>query len=252
MSSLRAQFQRRRTVIARVGAVVLPVGLAALLVPFRPTFAPTAAALLLVAVIVGVAAVGDRMAGYLAAVVATLSFDFFLTQPYLRLQITQRADLETAICLFLVGVVVTEIVMQSKRFHRSAQEQSEFVGLIHAVSELVTSGASRADVVNLVSDELVGLLHLRGCSYETGNAGRKRMRIEHNGDVLLGGRLWGAHELGLPGSEVELPVHDGGLVVGRFVLVPTPGWPVSHQRRVVAVALSDQVGAVLRPHLRSA
>ena len=78
------------------------------------------------------------------------------------------------------------------------------------------------------------------------------MRIEHNGDVLLGGRVWGVHELGLPGSEVELPVQDRGLVVGRFVLTPTPAWPVSQQRRVVAVALSDQVGAVLRPHLRSA
>ncbi len=245
-------FKSRRTVIARVGAVVLPVGLAALLVPFRATFAATAAALLLVAVIVGVAAVGDRPAGYLATVAATLSFDFFLTQPYERLQITHRADLETAICLFLVGVVVTEIIMQSKRFHRVAQEQSAFVSLIHAVSELVTSGASEAEVVSLVSDELVALLHLRACSYETGDATRARMRIEPNGDVLLAGRLWDAHELGLPGSEVELPVHDRGLVVGRFVLVPTPAWPVSQQRRVVAVALSDQVGAVLRPHLRSA
>jgi K+-sensing histidine kinase KdpD len=252
MSSMGALFQRQRTVIARVGAIVLPVGLAALLVPFRATFAATAAALLLVAVIVGVAAVGDRVAGYTATVAATLSFDFFLTKPYERLQITHRADLETAICLFLVGVVVTEIVMQSKRFHRAAQEQSAFVGLIHAVSELVTSGASRGDVVNLVSDELVGLLHLRACYYEAGHAARVRMRIERNGDVLLGGRLWGADELGLPGSEVELAVHDRGLVVGRFVLVPTPAWPVSQQRRVVAVALSDQVGAVLRPHLRSA
>ena len=101
--------------MARVGAVVLPLGLAALLVPFRVTFAAPAAALLLVAVIVGVATLGERMAGYLATVVATLSFDFFLTQPYERLEITHRADLETAICLFLVGVVVTEIAMQSKR-----------------------------------------------------------------------------------------------------------------------------------------
>ena len=231
---------------------MLPVGLAALLVPFRATFASPAAALLLVAVIVAVAAVGDRVAGYLASVVATLSFDFFLTQPYQRFDITHRADLETAICLFLVGVVVTEIAMQSKRFHRSAREQSEFVGLIHSVSELATSGASQAEVLDVVSDDLVALLHLRACRYEAGQPARARMRIEHNGDVLLGGRVWGVHELGLPGAEVELPVQDRGLVVGRFVLTPTPAWPVSQQRRVVAVALSDQVGALLRPHLRSA
>ncbi len=252
MNNLLLLVQRRRRLVARVGAVVLPLGLAALLVPFRATFAAPAAALLLVAVIVGVATLGERVAGYLATVVATLSFDFFLTQPYERLEITHRADLETAICLFLVGVVVTEITMQSKRFHRVAQEQSAFVGLIHSVSELVTSGASQAEVIGIVCDELVALLHLRACHYEVGEPARARMRIEHNGDVFLGGRVWGAHELGLPGSEVELAVHDRGLVVGRFVLTPTPAWPVSQQRRVVAVALSDQVGAVLRPHLRSA
>jgi K+-sensing histidine kinase KdpD len=232
--------------------VVLPLGLAALLVPFRASFASPAAALLLVAAIVAVSALGERLAGYLAAVVATLSFDFLLTQPYERLEITHRADLETAICLFLVGMVVTEIVLQSKRFHRAAQEQSEFVGLIHGVSELVTSGASQSEVVDIVCDEVQALLHLRACRYEMGEPSRARMRIEHNGDVLLGGRVWGVHELGLPGAEVELPVHDRGLVVGRFVLTPTPAWPVSQQRRVVAVALSDQVGALLRPHLRSA
>ena len=151
-----------------MAAVVLPVGLAALLVPFRATLASPAAALLLVALIVGVAAVGDRVAGYLASVVATLSFDYFLTQPYERLDITHRADLETAICLFLVGVVVTEITMRSQRFHRAAREQSEFVGLIHSVSELATSGASQAQVLDVVCDDLVALLHVRACRYEKG------------------------------------------------------------------------------------
>ena len=114
------------------------------------------------------AAVGDRLAGYLASVVATLSFDFFLTQPYERLDITHRADVETAICLFVVGVVVTEIAMQSKRFHRAAREQSEFVGLIHSVSELATSGAQQAEVLDVVCEDLETLLHLRACRYEAG------------------------------------------------------------------------------------
>ncbi len=104
----------------------------------------------------------------------------------------------------------------------------------------------------MVSDELVALLHLRACRYVPGEADRPRMRIEPNGDVLLGGRVWGVHRLGLPGPEMEMPVQDRGSIVGRFVLTTTPGWPVSRQRRVVAVALTDQVGAALRSHLRSA
>ena len=50
-----------RDQIALVAAVVLPLGVAALLVPFRSSFANTASALILVAVIVAVAALGNRV-----------------------------------------------------------------------------------------------------------------------------------------------------------------------------------------------
>ena len=63
--------------------------------------------------------------------------------------------------------------------------------------------------------------------------------------------LWGAHNMGLPSSAVDLVVQARGQVLGRFVLTPTPGYPVSLHRRVVAVAIADQVGAALRPQLRS-
>jgi hypothetical protein len=53
------------------------------------------------------------------------------------------------------------------------------------------------------------------------------------------------HSIGFPGKEVELPVIGHGLVLGRYVLVPTPAEPVSFDKRIVAVALADQVGAVL-------
>ena len=35
--------------------------------------------------------------------------------------------------------------------------------------------------------------------------------------------------------------------LGRFVMTPTPGYEISYERRVVAVAIADQVGAALRP-----
>jgi hypothetical protein len=81
---------------------------------------------------------------------------------------------------------------------------------------------------------------------------RRMTRIEHDGQVLLGGLLWGVHEMGLPGRELELLVQSRGHVLGRFLIKPTPAWPVSLRRRVVAVALADQAGAALTPRLRSA
>jgi hypothetical protein len=236
----------------RIAGVFLPIAIAALLIPFRATFAATAAALVLIAVIVAVSAPGDRVSGYLATVSSTLSFDVLLTEPYGRLAITHRPDLETAICLFVVGIAVTELSVRSRRHRETATEESEHLGLLHSVSEMVASGASEEDVARNVREQLVDLLHLRSCRYTAIPARRPMFRIEDSGDVFLAGRLWAVDSMGLPGPEIELPVRVDGRTVARFVLAPTLGWPVSLERRLVAVALADQVGAALRPHLRSA
>ncbi len=223
----------------------------AILVPFRPSFANTAAALILVAVIVAVAALGNRAAGFVATVSATVWFDFFLTRPYEKFDITHRPDIETAVCLFVVGLIVTELAARNRHHHETAVEEADFVGLIHDVSELAASGAPSRDVVERVRRELVPLLLLRDCRYESGGTSHPMTRIEHDGQVLLAGRTWAVDQLGLPGPEVELLVQIQGRTLGRFVLTPTPGTPVSHERRVVAVAIADQVGPSLRPLLGS-
>jgi K+-sensing histidine kinase KdpD len=243
---------RNPQAVTRITGVILPIGVAALLIPFRATFASTAAALVLVAVVVGVSAPGDRVSGYLATVSSTLSFDVFLTQPYGRLAISHRPDLETAICLFVVGIAVTELSVRSRHHRETATEEAEHLSVLHSVSELVASGASEEEVARTVRDYLVGLLHLRSCQYTTKPSERPRFHIEDSGNVFLAGRLWAVNAMGLPGPEIELPVKVEGHAMARFVLGPTPGWPVSRERRLVAVALADQVGASLRPHLRSA
>ena len=227
-------------------------GFAALLVPFRGDFANTASALILVAVIVAVAALGNRFSGFVATVGATLWFDVFLTEPYERLAITHRPDIETAVCLFVVGIIVTELAARNRHHHASATEEADYVGLIYEVSELVASGAPATDVRERVRQRAgrsapPASLPLRG-----GPGARPMMRLDHDGHVLLGGRVWGVERMGLPGPEIELLVQNRGEPLGRFILTPTPGYEVPLQPRVVAVALADQVGAALRPQLRSA
>jgi K+-sensing histidine kinase KdpD len=246
------RFRPYRDQLALAAAVVLPLGVAAVLVPVRSDFANTASALILVAVIVAVAALGNRFSGFVATVSATLWFDYFLTQPYERLAITHRPDIETAVCLFVVGITVTELAARNRHHHETATEEADYVSLIYDVSELVASGAPGSEVLERVRSALVDLLHLRACRYEWNPGSRPMMRLEHDGQVLLGGRLWGVDRIGLPGPEIELVVQHRGQALGRFVLTPTPGYEVSLQPRVVAVALADQVGGSLGPRLRSA
>ncbi len=240
-----------RDQIALVAAVVLPLGVAAILVPFRSSFANTASALILVAVIVGVAALGNRFSGWVATVSATVWFDYFLTRPYEKLAITHRPDIETAVSLFVVGIIVTELAARNRHHYETATQEADFVGLFHEVSELATSGASSREVVERVRSELIDLMHLQACRYESGSAERPVLRLEHDGRVFLGGRVWGVDRMGLPGPEIELLVQSQGRTLGRFVMTPTPGYEVSYERRVVAVAIADQVGASLRPLLGS-
>jgi Domain of unknown function (DUF4118) len=224
----------------------------AIMVPFRSNFADPAAALVLVAVIVAVAIVGNRAGGFVATVSATIWFDFFLTRPYERFAITRRPDIETAVSLFVVGLIVTEMAARNRRHRAIATEESDYVGLIYRISELAVSGAAANVVVERAGQELIDLLHLRACRYEAGPALRPALQIENDGHVLIGGSVWAVDVMGLPGPDLELLVRSRGQTQGRFVLTPTPGHPVELQRRVVAVAIADQVGAAVRPHLRSA
>jgi hypothetical protein len=244
--------QTHRDAIAVVAGLVLPIAVAAVLVPFRASFVTTASALILVAVVVGVASIGNRGAGFLAAVSASLWFDFFLTKPYERFAITQRADIETAVSLFVVGIAVTELAARSRHHRGVASEKSDYVGIIYHLSEMAAAGAPAEQVLAHASDELIALLHLRSCRYDARLVERRAGRIEPDGHVYLGSVRWGAEHMGLPGKELEILVRARGQVVGGFVLEPTPAWPVSKERCLVAIAVADQVGSVFTPALRSA
>jgi Domain of unknown function (DUF4118) len=62
-------------------AVAVPLAAAAVLLPFRTSLSNTNIALLLVVVVVAVAAIGNAVAGGIAAVSAAAWFDFFLPCP---------------------------------------------------------------------------------------------------------------------------------------------------------------------------
>jgi K+-sensing histidine kinase KdpD len=228
-----------------LAGVVAPVGVAAALIPLRDQVDATNVALILVAVVVAVAAMGRRLAGALAALSAFLSFDFFHTRPFYSLAINHRSDLETAVLLGVVGLFVSDLAVRSNRHRSAADRSSADIARIHAVAELVADDAAPQDVVTAVGYELKDLLSLRSVRFQADAADGPRPRLEKDGEVTMGALRWGVDSMGLPGKEVDLVVQGRGQTLGRFVLVPTPGLPVSWDRRVVAVALADQVGSAL-------
>src|ERR1700742_1817915 len=86
--------------------VLGPVLVAGALVGVRDEINNANVALVLVLVVVVAAVTGGWQAGAVAAVSSALSFDFFHTQPYLSLTIDSQDDVETAVLLLCVGVIV--------------------------------------------------------------------------------------------------------------------------------------------------
>ncbi len=242
----------RRTSLAKICGVVVPLGVSASLVPARASLVGTAAALILVAIIAAIAILGNRFAGVVASASSALWFDFFLTRPYERFAISHRADLETTISLFVVGLIVTELAARGRHHRGVAAAEADYVALIHDLGEMVAQGEPAAEIIERASNELTHLLRLRRCNYQPDTPRSNRTTIHSNGQVVHGGLIWGVSTLGLPGSDLDLPVHYGGKTLGRFVLVPTPGWPVSRERLIVAVAIAAQAGAALAARARIA
>ena len=91
MEAGRSKEINRRYQLAFGPVVFLPFGVAAVLVPLRSILATISFAFTLIAVIVAVAGLGNRVSGIVATVSAILWFDFFLTRLYKKLRGASRS-----------------------------------------------------------------------------------------------------------------------------------------------------------------
>jgi len=239
-----------RLVVAGLGLAALgPLVVASLLVIVRDHMARSNAALVFVIVVVLAAALGGRWAGFTAAVISAMSYDFFLTRPYGSLKIDEVEDLVATVLLLTVGLIVGEVVVWAHRGHRQSKRGQEEITRLHRVAEQVASGARAHDVLESVRAELSDLLSLRSCTFEQPPFGAPLPPLGRNGSLDIPRRRIVRGEFALPVEGVEIPVLGRGRQVGRLVLEPEPDVGVSIEERVVAVAISDQLGAAVSAEL---
>jgi len=231
---------------AAIGAALaVPLATAAILLPFRASWSNTNVALLLVVVVVAVAAIGNRVAGALAAVLAFVWFDFFFTLPYYRFTIRNSSDVTTAVLLLVTGLAVSQLAARARRLRVLAITDAGYLSQIHQTAELSRTETSPFAVVDLVKKQLTELLELEGCRFEYGSLVGHPPRLEPDGTVTRGHRRWDVGQFGLPAEEVELRSFGNGRYYGRFMLTPKPESAPSLQARLVAVTLADQAGRAL-------
>jgi hypothetical protein len=225
--------------------VVAPLAAATALIPSRGHLDSADDALVLVLVTVAVASRGHRAAAALSALLAALSFDFFLTVPYQSFRISGNRDLTTEILFVVVGLLVGELAVRGQRHRRAAVEGRYELSRLHNVGEQIAGGEEPDFVLMAVAAELRDLLSLQDCRFVWDPPTGKGARIDPDGTVRLNPIRWPTASAGLPTRSVELPVRGGGRNLGTFILTPTPSLPISQEQCVVAVALADQLGSVL-------
>ncbi|WP_215450456.1 DUF4118 domain-containing protein [Streptomyces sp. ATCC 21386] len=231
--------------MAVVAALLGPFLVSLALVPFRTDLSNTNAALILVVVVVAVAAVGNRIAGAVAALSAAAWFDFFLTRPYQRFTMTDTDDIETAVLLLVVGLIVSQLAAHARRLEVVTVTDADHLRRIHETADLARTTNSADTVVEHVRRQLVELLDLRACRFEYGTLMGQPPRLEQDGAVAVGRRRWDVDATGWPEGEIELRAYGNGHYFGRFMMTPGPGSVPSLKARLVAVTLADQAGAAL-------
>ncbi|MGW3124015.1 DUF4118 domain-containing protein [Streptomyces sp. NPDC001107] len=136
--------------LALTAALIAPFLLAFALVPFRTDLSHTNAALILVVVVVAVVALGSRTAGVLGALSAAAWFarggaaigHSFLTRPYETFDISASADIETAVLLLVVGVIVSQLAARARRLEVITVTDADHLSRIHRTADLARSAGS--------------------------------------------------------------------------------------------------------------
>lgn len=223
-----------------------PFVVAALLVPLRGDLTSANEILVFVIVVVLAAACGGWTSGLVAAVVATMAFDFFLTRPYGSFAIERSDDVLTAGLLVSIAMIVVALAALVRRSRRRTDAARAEMVRLQRIAALAAGGAEAEDVILSVEAELLGLLSLRDCRFEVPPYPTALPRLDHAGSVGAGGRRrWIDGELTLPAEGVEIAVVGRGQVFGRVVLIGDWDVGVSIEQCSVAVALVDQLGAAL-------
>lgn len=227
----------------RTSSIVVPLLVSGLLYLGNGVLSGQASALVLVLIVVGIAATGDRLSGILAGLASAAGFDFFLTVPYLSPNIADPDDIELAILLLLVGLAVNELALWGRRQAASASEREGFIRGVMESSDLIARGGPGNEAVDAVAGHIRHSLRAERVTYAEGAPSPEQAIVHRDGSVTLQGVTLNVTSDGLPTDRLTaIPVIQGERTLGRFqVTTATRLVKPSQEQLRVAVLLADQV-----------
>jgi hypothetical protein len=230
-----------QTALSLALALVVPLAVAVAWIPLRTHLPNVDLALVLVAVVAGLGALGSGAAVIVASLSAALWFEFFDTVPYEHLAIARNPDVETTLILAVVALVAGELGVRTSRHGVFVRGEREKLSTIRDTAQLVASGEELVRVIGAVAHEMTGLLGLSECRFEAGDPDPTRAQLDRSGLLVPPARPVARAPGGC--AAAELPVIVQGEHIGRFVMELDSRQAPSRDRLQVAVTLADNVGA---------
>ena len=232
-----------------LGGTAAAIAVGGLLVPIRDVIGNTNAALVLVVVIVGAAALGGRLAGAMTAAAACLSFNFFHTRPLYTLRVHSDNDIWTIALLFIIGLAVGEVAVFARTNRTKALVDRSGLAHLEAIGAMVAEDRPPDAIWPVVREALVDELRLTDATFQPdGQPASTLTLLERNGHVDISVMYWTPEGMELPRDGVVLPVRAGTRSCGQIVLTPTHGRGTTLDQRLVAVALADLFAVTLDRH----
>jgi subtilisin family serine protease len=227
--------------IFAAGGAVAAVGVAGLLVPVRDAIGAANVALVLAIVVAGAAMLGGSVAGVITSLAASLSFDYFHTQPYFDLRIDKRDDVIAAVLLLVLGAAVGVFGSLRNGMRLDAQQQARGAAHLEDVAAVVAAGAGLDEAWPVIRGALLDQLDLRSCRFEPVPFEHYYPALGRDGHIDSSVLHYERGGFALPPEGASVPVVAGGRALGRLVLLPLPHRGTTRAQRRVAVALADQL-----------
>src|SRR5262245_22299007 len=129
---------------AGIGSAVLGI-IACLVVgaafgPGGSSFGLANVAILHLAIVIVVAAVGGRGAGLVTAMFGALNYNWFFTSPYYTLRIDTVSQAITVLLLLLAGIVASVSGRASRRAVHAAREENDALTVLNRVARAAAEG----------------------------------------------------------------------------------------------------------------
>ncbi len=224
---------------------LLAIAVAGLLGAVRGEISQANAALALVLIVVLAAFTGGRWAGVSTGIVAAVSFDFFLTEPYRSLVIRSTDDIVTTGLLVTVGLGVGHIAATRWTAKAEGRDAHDELVAIHRLAERAVGGADRASQIAATEAEVAKVLRLSGCRFDPLPHDPPLPELQPSGSVDAPYVYLGEGFV-LPADGLTIAVRSPGVVHGWLTCRPADQETgISPDRRRTACILADHLGLVL-------